>query len=143
VTVVRSLDHDLDELKKNYANMVYYAYKHRSAYDKLLFLFSAKDFERCLSPLEICEALQRLQAHAGRPIHTTQSDLKKQLSRLKVQREDKKKVVNEQEDQKKKLSVEKSEKDKLSKTLSKQEKELKASIDKKKKEQDALKKSDS
>jgi len=38
-TAVSSLDNDLDVLKANYAKMVYYAYKHRSAYDRLLFLF--------------------------------------------------------------------------------------------------------
>jgi septal ring factor EnvC (AmiA/AmiB activator) len=140
VRVVRSLDRELDTLRKNYANMIYYAYKHRSAYDKLLFLFSAKDFNdafRRLKYIKRYNAYRRMQAAL---IGDTQSDLKKQMETLKSQRKNKKQVLSEQEEQRKKLATEKVNKDKMAKTLSKQEKQLKASIDKKRKEQEKLKK---
>lgn len=140
VNVVRSLDRDLDTLRKNYANMVYYAYKHRSAYDKLLFLFSAKDFNDAFLRLKYVKrysAYRRMQAEM---IRTTQNDLKKQMTRLKTMRQSKVQTVNEELDQKKKLASEKAQKDKIVKTLSVQEKQLRASITKKKKEQELLKK---
>jgi len=140
VNVVRSLDRDLDTLRKNYANMVYYAYKHRSAYDKLLFLFSTKDFNDAFLRLKYVKrysAYRRMQAEM---IRTTQNDLKKQMTRLKTMRQSKVQTVNEELDQKKKLASEKAQKDKIVKTLSTQEKQLRASITKKKKEQELLKK---
>ncbi len=140
IRVVRSLDRELDTLRKNYANMIYYAYKHRSAYDKLLFLFSAQDFNDALMRLKYIKrynAYRRMQATL---IGDTQADLKKQMETLKSRRETKKKVLSEQQEQRKKLATEKANKDKMAKTLSKQEKQLKASIDKKRKEQEKLKK---
>ncbi|MBX7109497.1 MAG: peptidoglycan DD-metalloendopeptidase family protein [Chitinophagales bacterium] len=140
VRTVRALDRDLDTLRANYANMVYYAYKHRSAYDKLLFLFSAKDFNDAFIRLKYIKrysAYRRMQAEL---IRTTQKDLAKKMSQLKVQRTAKKQVLTEQEDQKKKLAREKAEKDKLAKSFSSQEKQLKTALAKKKKEQEQLKK---
>ena len=102
IYVVRSLDRDLDTLKKNYANMVYYAYKHRSAYDKLLFLFSAKDFNDAFMRLKYIKrysAYRRMQAEL---IRTTQTDMKKQMVQLRSKREDKKEVLTEQQEQKQK-----------------------------------------
>lgn len=140
VRAVRALDRDLDTLRINYANMVYYAYKHRSAYDKLLFLFSARDFNDAFIRLKYIKrysAYRRMQAEL---IQTMQADLTKKMSQLKVQRTEKKQVLTEQEEQKKKLAREKAEKDKLAKTFTKQEKQIKTALDKKKKEQEQLKK---
>lgn len=73
-------------------------------------------------------------------IRTTQLDLNKKMSQLKTQRSAKKEVLSEQEAQKKKLAKEKAEKDKMAKTFTKQEKQIKTALDKKKKEQEQLKK---
>lgn len=136
---VRSLDSDLKQLKKNYANMVYYAYKHRSAYDHLVFLFSAQSFNDAFQRLKYIKRYNAYRRQQAALITTTQTDLKKQMTGLRLKKQSRQKLVNEQVEQKKKLTVEKSEKDKMVKTLSKQEKDLKASIDKKKKEQAKLK----
>ncbi len=139
-STVRSLDKDLGILKKNYAKMVYYAYKHRDAYNKLLFLFSATDFNDAFTRLKYIKKYNSYRRQQAGLIITTKNDLRKQMSVLKVRKQDKLQKVNEQEDQKKKLALEKEQKNKLVKSLSKQEKDLKINIDKKKKEQDALKK---
>jgi septal ring factor EnvC (AmiA/AmiB activator) len=136
---VRSLDKDLDELKKNYANMVYYAYKHRSAYDHLIFLFSAQSFNDAFQRLKYIKRYNAYRRQQAELITTTQLDLKKQMSSLRSRKQNRQKLVNEQLQQKKKLTTEKSEKDKMVKSLSKQEKDLKAKIEKKKKEQAKLK----
>ncbi|MEO5675252.1 MAG: peptidoglycan DD-metalloendopeptidase family protein [Chitinophagales bacterium] len=140
ISTVRSLDKDLGFLKKNYAKMVYYAYKHRDAYNKLLFLFSATDFNDAFTRLKYIKKYNSYRRQQAGLIITTKNDLRKQMSVLKVRKQDKQQKVNEQEDQKKKLALEKELKNKLVKSLSKQEKDLKINIDKKKKEQDALKK---
>jgi septal ring factor EnvC (AmiA/AmiB activator) len=137
--VIRALDNDLDTLRMNYANMVYYAYKHRSAYDRLLFLFSADDFNDAFQRLKYIKRYNAYRRQQAELIQTTQADLKKQMGSLRIKKQGRQKLVNEQVEQKKKLTVEKKEKDKIAKTLTAQEKTLKASIDKKKKEQEKLK----
>ena len=140
VFVVRSMDRDLDTLKRNYANMVYYAYKHRSAYDKLLFLFSARDFNDAFLRLKYIKRYSAYRKMQADLIRTTQNELRSQMTRLKALRQDKQQQVNEELDQKNKLKTEKVEKDKMAKALSSQEKQLKANLTKKKKEQDQLRK---
>jgi septal ring factor EnvC (AmiA/AmiB activator) len=138
-SAVRSLDGDLRQLKKNYANMVYYAYKHRSAYDHLVFLFSAQSFNDAFQRLKYIKRYNAYRRQQAALITTTQTDLKKQMSGLRLKKQSRQKLVNEEVEQKKKLTAEKSEKDKMVKSLSKQEKDLKANIEKKKKEQTKLK----
>jgi len=140
VSTVRSLDRDLDTLKLNYAHMVYYAYKHRSAYDRLLFLFSAPDFYEALRRLKYIRTYNSYRRDQAGLIRSTTDELKKQMVVLRKEKKDRQEVLNEQQKEKQKLATEKSEKDKLVKTLSKQEKDLKGSIAKKKKEQEQLKK---
>lgn len=140
VRAVRALDRDLDSLRANYAKMVYYAYKHRSAYDKLLFLFSAQDFNDAFIRLKYIKrysAYRRMQADQ---IKISQADMKQKMVLLKTQRTAKKKVLTEQQAQKNRLAAEKAEKDKLARKLSGQEKQLKTDLAKKKKEQDQLQK---
>jgi len=40
------LKNDLNQLREEYARMIYFAYKNRNSYNKLLFLFSANDFNQ-------------------------------------------------------------------------------------------------
>jgi len=136
---VKSLDHDLGDLKRHYADMVVYAYKHRGAYDRLLFLFSANSFNDAILRMKYMKRYNAYRHMQAGLIQTTRTDLQQKLDELKSQRAGKKNLLAEQLDQKKKLSAEKSEKDKVVKSLTKQEKTIKANMDKKKKEQEKLK----
>jgi len=43
---IKSLSIELDELKKEYAKMIFFAWKTRNSYDKMIFVLSAKDFNQ-------------------------------------------------------------------------------------------------
>ena len=44
--IIKDLSKDLENLREEYAKMVWFAYKNRSAYNKLMFIFSASDFNQ-------------------------------------------------------------------------------------------------
>ena len=48
---IKSLNSDLGKLRKEYAKMVTFAYKNRSHYDRLAFIFASKDFNQAFSRL--------------------------------------------------------------------------------------------
>lgn len=48
---IKSLNSDLTNLRKEYAKMIVFAYRNRSHYDKLVFLFSADDFNQAFRRL--------------------------------------------------------------------------------------------
>ncbi|MBA3647679.1 MAG: peptidoglycan DD-metalloendopeptidase family protein [Chitinophagales bacterium] len=137
---IRMLDRNLDTLKKNYANMIYYAYKHRSSYDKLIFLFSADNFNEAFIRLKYLKRYTAYRHMQADLILATEESLKKQMGVLKTAKKDKLQMVMQQTQQKDQLAAEKSEKDKMVKTLSGQEKKIKADLSKKKQEQSQLKK---
>ena len=94
---VIALDKDLDQLKDNYGKMVYYAYKHRSAYDRLLFLFSAKDFNDAFQRLKYIKRYNAYRRQQAELIQSTQTDLKKQMSGLRVRKQGRQKLLTEQQ----------------------------------------------
>ncbi|MEO6148983.1 MAG: peptidase M23, partial [Mucilaginibacter sp.] len=49
---VHSLQEQLDQLRKEYAGMVLFAYHNKSAYNKLMFMFAAKDFNQAYKRLK-------------------------------------------------------------------------------------------
>ena len=51
-TVAASLEKDLQKLKKEYAQMVVYAYRNQSAYNRLMFIFASKDFNQAYKRLK-------------------------------------------------------------------------------------------
>lgn len=48
---VHTLQEQLDQLKKEYAAMIVFAYHNKSAYNKLMFVFAAKDFNQAYKRL--------------------------------------------------------------------------------------------
>lgn len=140
VSSIKQLDNDLTKLKNNYAEMVYYAYKHRSSYDKLVFLFSSKDFNDALTRMHYIKRYSGYRKSQAALIKQSQIELKEKLATLAQQRSSKKEVLSSQQDEKEKLDKEKLDKSKMVKELGKQEKTLKANLDKKKKESDKLNK---
>lgn len=50
--IIRALEADLVKVKEEYAQMLYYAFKNRDAYDKLVFVFSSKDFNQAQKRLK-------------------------------------------------------------------------------------------
>lgn len=49
---IKSLESELKQIKDEYAKIIYYAYKNRNSYDKLVFILSAKDFNQSYKRLK-------------------------------------------------------------------------------------------
>ncbi len=139
-TVIKSLDSDLKDLKANYAKMVVYAYKHRSAYDKLLFIFSAESFNDAFRRFLYLRRYSAYRKTQAGQIRQTTVTMNGKIAVLKTQKKTKTELLAEQQQQKDKLQKEKSEKDNTIKKLSGQEKKYKESLAAKKKEQEKLNK---
>jgi septal ring factor EnvC (AmiA/AmiB activator) len=110
---VRTLQQQLDDLKKEYAAMIVFAYHNQSAYNKMMFVFAAK----------------------ARSIQGTQQDLHVKINELDRTKNEKSNLLQEQKKEKETLAKEKSSQDQvvvgLSKqevTLRKQQREIRANI---------------
>lgn len=118
------LRRELDTLKMQYEKTVVYAYKNRSNYDFLNFIFSATNFNDALKRVAYLKSYRAYREQQAANIETAQMQLNKRLDNLKVNREQKSLVLKEESKQRSELFSEKKEKDAVVSKLKSREKEL-------------------
>ncbi|MBK0381213.1 murein hydrolase activator EnvC family protein [Mucilaginibacter segetis] len=134
---VRSLQAQLDQLKKDYAGMVLFAYRNKSGYNKLMFIFAAKDFNQAYRRLKYLQQFGAYRERQAGYIQNTQKELKEKIQELDKDKKQKSDLLADQEKEKATLGKEKNNQLKeitnLSKhqgTLRKQQRDLRNKIDK-------------
>jgi septal ring factor EnvC (AmiA/AmiB activator) len=130
---ITSLSTELKKLKEEYARMIYYANRNRSAYDRLVFIFASEDFNQAYRRIKYFQqygAYRRMQA---RLITSTQDELSIKELELERQKNEKQNLLAMEKSQKQQLENEKGQVDRAIRNLSRREKELNTSIKSKEK----------
>lgn len=102
--VVESLQDDLDRLKDEYANMIYIAYKARSANSKLSFLFSSKSYNQFFMRLKYMEQYSSSRKNQVRMIEQVRNDLLSEFQELERNKLEKNQLLIDQKKEQKKLA---------------------------------------
>ncbi|MES2266434.1 MAG: peptidoglycan DD-metalloendopeptidase family protein [Bacteroidota bacterium] len=122
---VRSLQGQLDQLKKEYAGMVLFAYRNQSAYNKLMFIFAAKDFNQAYRRLKYLQQFGTYRERQAGYIQGTQKDLHVKIVELDKDKKEKNNLLQSQEKEKEELGKAKNNQVKVITDLSKHQGELK------------------
>lgn len=125
---VDNLSKELEALKASYANMVYHAYKNRNSYQRLMFLFSSRDFNQAYLRLKYLQQLAKHRQLQAEKILETQQSLELQIAALEVKKKEQQQVLTEQRQELARLDEEKKEQARSVGLLQKKEKELLAQI---------------
>lgn len=133
------LREELDTLKTQYEKSIVYAYKNRSNYDFLNFIFSAASFNDALKRIEYLKSYRIYREEQAENIKKTQVVLQQKISSLRATREEKDKILEKQEKEKEVLVHEKKEKDEIVNKLRAREKELSRELTTKQKADQKLK----
>lgn len=115
---------ELDTLKAQYEKSVVYAYKNRSNYDFLNFIFSATSFNDALKRVSYLKSYRAYREEQAANIAATQNLLQDKIAGLEVNRKRKDEVLQKQEKQKEVLISEKKEKDQFLSKLKARENEI-------------------
>ncbi len=118
------LKKDLDELKKNYAQSVVYAYKNRSNYDFLNFVFSATSFNDAIRRVAYMRAYRDYQSRQLEAIQKTQALYGQKINELKINKDAKTTVLLDQNREMGELMKDKQEKDQVVVNLKKRETQI-------------------
>ncbi|NTW24562.1 MAG: peptidoglycan DD-metalloendopeptidase family protein [Lentimicrobium sp.] len=121
---INHLTQTIKRLKDEYARMIYYAGKNRNSYSRLMFIFSAKDFNQAYQRLKYFQQYSSYRQNQVRVIKENQLLLNEKINLLEKQKAYKLSLKKSEESEKQKLTREKSEQDQTIKNLSKKEKEL-------------------
>jgi septal ring factor EnvC (AmiA/AmiB activator) len=131
---ILKLRSELDTLKMQYEKSVVYAYKNRSNYDFLNFIFSAGNFNDALKRMAYLKSYRAYREQQAVNIRNTQNQLQLKIAGLNQNKQEKSQVLSEQNKQFKQLEVEKKEKDAVVREIKGQEKELLADLNAKRKQ---------
>ncbi len=131
------LQKQLDTLKAQYARTVVYAYKNRSSYDYLNFIFSANSFNDAVKRVTYLKSYRAYREKQVATIKETQLLIAQRKQQQLGRKNQKNVALNNQTQQVKELEVQKKEKDVVISELKSKEKELGGQIaSKKKKDRD-------
>ncbi|MFT4023505.1 MAG: peptidoglycan DD-metalloendopeptidase family protein [Flavihumibacter sp.] len=130
---------ELDTLKEQYKTSVVYAYKNRSNYDFLNFIFSSANFNDALKRMAYLRSYRQYREQQAESIMNTQRQLEQKMGVLKNSQAEKKDALEEQNKQVKVLSEEKKEKDAVVREIKGQENELMKDMAEKRKQDLQLK----
>jgi septal ring factor EnvC (AmiA/AmiB activator) len=114
----------LDTLKQEYAKSMVYAYKNRSNYDFLNFIFSAASFNDAVKRITYLKSYRDYREMQGQNILRTQDFRKKRLEELTGTKQKKNEVLVSKDKEMSALENEKKEKDRILNELKKQGKQL-------------------
>ena len=137
---IKNLNADLIQLKKEYAKVVYFAYKYKTSYNKLIYLFSADDFNQAFQRMRYLDQIGEFIRDEAIAIRKKEEEKQLYLNVLKEQKGQKKSVLDKESNQLYKLEGEKAEKDLLKNKMQAQEKDLRAQLRTKEKEARKLEK---
>lgn len=132
------LKRELDTLKQKYAQSIVFAYKNRSSYEYLNFLFSASDFNDAFKRMGYLKSYRQFRETQAQTIAKTQNLLQQTLVNLNNSRTEKGKVLQTQSNQLHVLEQDKIEKDQVIKQLKNQEKDIQAQIRKRERQRQEL-----
>lgn len=135
---MRRLQKDLDTLKMKYSQNVVYAYKNRSSYDFLNFLFSANSFNDAMRRVAYMRAYRNYRAQQLDAIHQTENLYKNKIVELTNKKKEKSSVLSDQTKEVGELLKDKQEQNAVVTNLKTREKEINKNIAVKRKQAQQL-----
>jgi len=102
---ISELSEKIEELKKQYKQLLIYAYKHRSKYGKLMYLFSASDYYEAAKRKKYLERISEIQQKQFLAIQQNQSLIKEEIEAIEKEKKYKLSIMSEKS--KEKAAIEK------------------------------------
>ncbi|MGG9961505.1 murein hydrolase activator EnvC family protein [Ferruginibacter sp. SUN106] len=121
---INRYDKLLDTLKQEYAKSMIYAYKNRSNYDFINFVFSASSFNDAIKRVTYLKSYRNYREMQGENILRTQELRKKRIEELSGTKQKKSMVLQDKDKEMSALEIQQREKDRVLSELKKQGKQL-------------------
>lgn len=135
---IENLNADLQKLKEEYSRVVYFAYKYKTSYNKLIYIFSAEDLNQAYQRMRYLDQIGDFIKKQAAEIKTKEKEKEDYLASLKAKKEKKDNLLTKENTQLYALEDEKAQKDVLSRKILSKEKKLRAQLRAKQKEERKL-----
>ena len=135
---IKELTENLQELKDEYALLIINANKNRSGYDRLMFIFSAHDFNQAFKRLKYLQQYAQYRQRQVEDIEETKVELDRRIKSLEAVRASKEGLLQAQLNERSQLAKEKQKQEKMVGDLQGKERNLKNQLSDKIKAQEKL-----
>ena len=125
---IKKLENDIKELKSEYAKMIYYAYKNRNNYDRLMFILSAEDFNQAYRRMKYFQQYSKYRKKQAEQIVINQKNLAYEVEQLKDKKNEKLELLAKKEKERSYLTSEKQKENREVSRLKRKERELRKKI---------------
>ena len=125
---IKALTKDLENLKKEYASMVVFAYKNRNTYNKIGFIFSAESFNQSFKRLKLIQNYSDYRKRQMDLIVKTKNAIETKTRQLNRQRVEKMSLLSKENQEKMGLLTDKEEQTQLYDKLKNKEKDLRKQL---------------
>jgi len=119
---------ELKKLKEEYAKMIYYANRNRNAYDRLVFIFSADDFNQAYRRIRYFQQYSAYRRTQATLITSTQDELSRKELELEEQKAEQQNLLAREESEKTQLEKEKLDVNQTVTDLGQRERQLKSDL---------------
>ncbi len=125
---IKTLEGRMTQLKSEYANMVRFAQRNKSSYQRMMFVFASEDFNQAYKRLRYLQQYSEHRRHQAGLIDSTKLQLDVKRQQLEVQRSQKAVLKESEQKQKNILEQDKREQDRNLANLQDREKKLKKQL---------------
>ncbi len=133
------LENEIKKIKEEYAKLIYFAYKNREAYNRIMFIFSASDFNQAYKRMKYLQQYNEYRKKQAELLKQKQLELSERLEALRIQKKTKNDLLAKIKRENKTLLEEKEAKNEAIEDLKSKEMEIVASLKEKEAEARKLK----
>ena len=126
---MRKLEDENQENREEYANLIYYAYRNHTAYEKLMYILASKSISQSYQRYKYLKYIGEYRVQLTEEMERMIVQLEEKREELNLLKDEKLAVMEEKENEQSELVKERAERNGMVRELSNEEKRLKEEID--------------
>ena len=126
--LVNVLQEDLNAIKEEYARMIYFAYKKRENYSKLIYVFAAKDLNQAYKRVKYLQQYTKFRREQAVLIQRMGELIESKIEKLKEYREERSRLLGQNEKEKENIASERSQRNRAVVILQREEQKLRQKL---------------
>jgi len=129
--LITEMENDLQKIRKEYERLILFAYRNRSKYDKLMFIFSAENFNQAYKRMRYIQQLTKFRRKQAQMISDVQKEIANEIVLIENIKEEKESLVNERIAENIVLERERNQKNQVVTRLRRKENDLRKELEEK------------
>jgi septal ring factor EnvC (AmiA/AmiB activator) len=135
---IGEMEGQVNQMKEEYGRMIYNAFRQRTSYDKLMYIFASADFHQAYKRLKMTQRYADARKKQAFTILGKQEEIKSSVDELERDKTSKAQLADAKERERREVEADKTEQQQRLQSLKKEESKLRKQQDKQKADRDKL-----